>query len=145
MFEKWKNNPSTENKEKYKTTRNKVSVLIREAKIVNYRKIGKDISAKCIYRTLKAIKCNQESSPPVIDPDIMNEFFVLIGPMLSFKLPVVDTNINITRVENNVSTTHRSMGSCKNSEINEKQEKVMAWMELVMKFSNASLQLLSPL
>ena len=145
LFEKWKNNPSTENKEKYKTTRNKVSVLIREAKIVNYRKIGKDISAKCIYRTLKAIKCNQESSPPVIDPDIMNEFFVLIGPMLSFKLPVVDTNINITRVENNVSTTHRSMGSCKNSEINEKQEKVMAWMELVMKFSNASLQLLSPL
>ena len=28
----------------------------------------------------------------------MNEFFVSIGPMLSSKLPVVDTNINITRV-----------------------------------------------
>ena len=28
----------------------------------------------------------------------MNDFFVSIGPMLSSKLPVVDTNINITRV-----------------------------------------------
>ena len=28
----------------------------------------------------------------------MNEFFVSIGPMLSSKLPVVDININITRV-----------------------------------------------
>ena len=99
LFQKWINNPSTENREKYKTIRNKVSVLIRDAKKeVNYRKIGKDPSAKCIYRTLKAIKCNQESSPPVIDPDIMNDFFVSIGPMLSSKLPVVDQNINITRV-----------------------------------------------
>ena len=99
LFEKWIKNPSTENQEKYKTIRNKVSALIRKAKKeVNYRKIGKDPSAKCIYRTLKAIKCNQESSPPVIDPDIMNDFFVSIGPMLSFKLPVVDPNIILTRM-----------------------------------------------
>ena len=99
LFEKWINNPSTENQEKYKTIRSKVSALIREAKkAVNYRKIGKDPSAKCIYRTLKAIKSNQESSPPVIDPDIMNDFFVSIGPKLSSKLPVVESNINITRV-----------------------------------------------
>ena len=76
-----------------------MSVLIREAKKeVNYRKIGRNPSAKCIYRTLKAIKCNQESSPLVIDPDIMNDLFVSIGPMLSSKLPVVDPNINLTRV-----------------------------------------------
>ena len=50
------------------------------------------------YRTLEGIKCNQEPSSPVIDPGIMNEFFVSIGPMLSSKLPVVDANINITRV-----------------------------------------------
>ena len=99
MFEKWINNPSTENKKSIKTIRNKVSALIREAKKeVSYRKNGKNPSDNCIYRTLKAIKCNQESGPPVIDPDSMNEFFVSIGPMLSFKLPVVDTNINITRV-----------------------------------------------
>ena len=99
LFEKWTNNPSTENQEKYKTMRNKASALIREAKKeVNYRKIGKDPSSKCISRTLKAIKCDQESSSPVIDPDIMNDFFVSIGPMLSSKLPVVDHNINITRV-----------------------------------------------
>ena len=99
LFEKWINIPSTENQKKYKTIRKKVSALVREAKKeVNYRKIGKDPSAKCIYRTLKAIKCNQESSSPVIDPDIMNDFFVSIGPMLSSKLLVVDHNINITRV-----------------------------------------------
>ena len=99
LFEKWINNPSTENQEKYKTIRNKVSALIREAKKeVNYCKIEKDPSAKCIYRTLKAIKCNQESSLLVMDSDIMNDFFVSIGPMLSSKLPVVDPNINITRV-----------------------------------------------
>ena len=99
MFDKWINNPSTENQEKYKTIRNKVSALIREAKKeVNYRKTGEDPSANFIYRTLKAIKCNQESSPLVIDPDIMNDFFVSIGPKLSSKLPVVDPNINITRV-----------------------------------------------
>ena len=99
LFEKWINNPSTENHTKYKTVRNKVSALIREAKKeVNHRKIGKDPSAKCIYRTLKVIKCNQESSPPAIAPDIMNVFFVSIGPMLSSKMPVVDHNINITRV-----------------------------------------------
>ena len=99
LFEKWKNIPSTENQEKDKTISNKVSALIKEAKKeVNCRKIGNDPSAKCIYRTLKAIKCNQESSPPVIEPDIMNDFFVSIGPMLSSKLPVVDPNINITRV-----------------------------------------------
>ena len=99
LFEKWINNPSTENQEKYKTIGNKVSALIREAKKeVNYRKIGKDPSARCIYRTLKAINCNQESSPPVIDPDIMLEFFVSIGLMLSSMLPVVDIYINITRV-----------------------------------------------
>ena len=33
-------------------------------------------SAKYIYRTLKAIKRNQESNWPIIDPDIMKEFFV---------------------------------------------------------------------
>ena len=99
LFEKWMNNLSTENQEKYKTIRNKVSALIREAKKeVNYRKIGKDPSAKGIFRTLKPIKCDQESSPPVIDPDIMNDFFVSIGPKLSSKLPVVNPNINITRV-----------------------------------------------
>ena len=99
LFEKRINNPSTNNQEKYKTIRNKVSALIREAKKeVIYRKIGEDPSAKCIYRTLKAINCNQESSPPVIDPDIMNDFFVSIGPKLSSKLPVVDPNMNITRV-----------------------------------------------
>ena len=99
MFEKWIKNPFTKNQEKYKTIRNKVSALTRETKKEkNYRKNGKDTSAKCIYRTLKAIKCNQESSPPVIDPNIMNEFFVSIGPMLSSKLHVVDTNINITTV-----------------------------------------------
>ena len=49
LFEKWINNPSTENQEKYKTIRNKVSALIREAKKeVNYSKIGKDPSAKYI-------------------------------------------------------------------------------------------------
>ena len=75
-----------------------MNALIREAKKeVIYRKIGKDPSPKCIYKTLKAIKCNQESSPPVIDPDIMNGLFVSIGPMLSSKLPVVASNINITR------------------------------------------------
>ena len=98
-LEKWIINPSTENQEKYKTIRDKVTALIGEArKKVNYRKFEKDPSAKCNNRTLKAIKRNQESSPPVIDPDIMNEFFFSIGPMLSSKLPVVDTNINITRV-----------------------------------------------
>ena len=80
-----------------------MSALIREAtKEVNDRKTGKGSSANCIYRTLKAIKCNQESSPPVVDPDIMNEFFVSIGLMLSSKLPVVDTNINITRVSKTI-------------------------------------------
>ena len=60
LFEKWINIPSIENQKKYKPIRNKVSALIREAKKeVNYRKIGKDPSAKCIYRTLKAIKYNQ--------------------------------------------------------------------------------------
>ena len=101
LFEKWINNPSTENQEKYKTLRNKVSALIREAKKeVSYRKIGKDPSAKCIHRTLKAIKHYQESSPPVLNLDIMDEFFVSVGPMLSSKLPVVDPNINITGVSN---------------------------------------------
>ena len=77
--------------------------MIREAKKeVNCRKIGKDSSAKCIYSTLKAIKCNQESSPPVMDPDILNDFFVSIGPMLSSKLPVVDPKVNITRVSKTV-------------------------------------------
>ena len=76
-----------------------MNALIREAKKeVNYRKNGKDPSPKCIYKTQKAIKCNQEARPPVIDPDIMNGFFVSIGSMLSSKLPVVDSNINITRV-----------------------------------------------
>ena len=99
MFEKWINNPSTEYQEKYKTITDKVSALIREGKKeVNYRKIGKNPSAKYFYRTLKAIKCNQKSSPPVIDPDIKNEVFVSIGPRLSSQLPVVDRNINITRV-----------------------------------------------
>ena len=99
LFEKWINNPSTENQEKHKTIKSTVSALIREAKKeVNYRKIGKNPSAKCIYRTLKAIRSNQESGPPVIDPDIMSEFFVSTGPMLSSKLPVVDSNSNITRV-----------------------------------------------
>ena len=88
-----------ENQEKYKKIRNKVNALIREAKKeVNYRKTGEDPSAKCIYRTLKGIKRNHESSPPVIDPDIMNDIFVSIGPMLSSKLSVVDTKINITRL-----------------------------------------------
>ena len=32
LFEKWIKNPSTENHEKYKTFRKKVSALIREAK-----------------------------------------------------------------------------------------------------------------
>ena len=32
LFENWIHNPSTENQEKYKTIRNKVSALIREAK-----------------------------------------------------------------------------------------------------------------
>ena len=99
LFVKWIINLSTENQERYKTITNKVSALTREAKKEKkYRKLGKDPTAKCIYRTLKAINCNQESSPPVIDPDIMNDFFFSIGPKLSSKLPVVDPNINITRV-----------------------------------------------
>ena len=40
----------------------------------NYLKIRKVPSAKCIYKTLKTIKCNQESRSPVIDQDDMNEF-----------------------------------------------------------------------
>ena len=54
---------------------------------MKYRKIRKDPSAKCIYGTLKAIKFNQESS-----------LLVLIGRMLSARLPILDTNKNITRV-----------------------------------------------
>ena len=84
-----------------------MSALIREAKEeVNYRKNGNVRSAKCIYRTLKAIKCNQKSSPSVIDPDNMNDLLVSISPMLSSKLPVVDTNIRITRVSKTMFLQH---------------------------------------
>ena len=127
MFERWRNNPSTENQEKYKTIRNKVSALIREAKKeVNCRKTGEDLSANFIYRTLKAIKCNQESNPLVIDPDIMNDFFVSIGPKLSSKLPVVDPNINITRVsETMFLQTTDQWEIAKILKQNEKQEKLL--------------------
>ena len=127
MFEKWINNPPYENQEKSKTIRNKVSDLIREAKKeVNYRKIGKVPSTKGIYRTLKAIKCGQESSPPVIDPDIMNDFFVAIGPKLSSKLPVVDPNINITRVSKTMFL--QPTDQWEDLETNEKQEKLwLGW------------------
>ena len=49
----------------------------------NYRKTGHDLCAKCFYSTLKAIKCNQESSSQAKNPDIMNEFFNSVGPMLA--------------------------------------------------------------
>ena len=123
LFENWINNHSTENQKKYKTIRNEVSALIRKAKKEKiYRKIGKDPSAKCIYRTLKAIKCSQESIPLVIDPDIMNEFLVSIGPMLSSSCLSLCQYTHNESVENNVSITHRSMGSCKNHETNGNQE-----------------------
>ena len=98
MFEKWIKNPSTANQKKYEAIKNKVSALIKDAKKETYRKIGKDPSAKSIYKKTKAIMCNQESSSPVIEPDFRNEFLVANGPLLSSKRPVDDTNINLPRV-----------------------------------------------
>ena len=71
----------------------------------------------------------------------MNDFFVSIGPKLSSKLPVVDLNINITRVSKTMFLQPTDQWEV--AKILKQTRKVMAWMELVMKFSNVARQLLS--
>ena len=86
LLPNWIDNPSATNLQAYTTSRKRVCSMIREAKKeANYKKLGYRPSANTIYRTLKVLKSNQNTSPIVPDANL-NEHFVSIGPLLSAKL-----------------------------------------------------------
>ena len=88
LFETWVEKPTKSNHDDYKSFRNKVCSMIREAKKQdNFRKLGVNPTARAIYRTLKTQKNNDQQPNELPDLEKLNEFFVTIGSSLSSRLP----------------------------------------------------------
>ena len=102
-FHNWIDDPSTENHQAYKITRNKIKSMIRPVKQeANYKNIGVRPLPKTVYRTLNIMKRNIQPNPCLLDAKITNEYFVSIDPLLSSKLPKMDMN---TKIPHNKSST----------------------------------------
>ena len=88
LFQTWVENPTKSNHDDYKSFRNKVCSMIREAKKQdNFKKLGVNPTARAIYRTLKTQKTNDRQPNELPDLEKLNEFFVNIGSILSSRLP----------------------------------------------------------
>ena len=87
LFQTWVEKPSKSNHD-YKSFRNKVCSMIREAKKQNnIRKLGINPTARAVYRVLKTQKNNDQQPNELPDLKKLNEFFVTIGTTLSSRLP----------------------------------------------------------
>ena len=88
LFPIWVEKPTKSNHDNYKSFRNKVCLMIREAKKQdNFRKLGVNPTARAIYRTLKTQKNNDQQPKELPDLEKLNEFFVNVGSVLSSRLP----------------------------------------------------------
>ena len=80
LFQTWVEKPTKSNHDDYKSVRNKVCSMIREArKQDNFRKLGVNPTARAIYRTLKTQKNNDQQPNELPDLEKLNEFFVNVG------------------------------------------------------------------
>ena len=88
LFQIWVEKPTKSNHDNYKSFRNKVCLMIREAKKQdNFRKLGVNPTARAICRTLKTQKNNDQHPKELPDLEKLNEFFVNVGSVLSSRLP----------------------------------------------------------
>ena len=99
LYQKYIDNPCDDNKNKYKSYRNKVTHMIREAKRNdNFKKLGKNPDSKTIYETLGMKKLQQQNSN-LPDLEVMNEYFANIGSKLSSKMLEIQAKSVIDRLE----------------------------------------------
>ena len=99
LFQKWIDNPCDDYRKKYKSYRNKVTHMIREAKRTdNCKKLGKNPDSKTVYKTL-GMKKRQQQVSNLPDLEVMNEYFANTGSKLSSKLPEIQIKTDIDRIE----------------------------------------------
>ena len=99
LYQKWIDNPCDDYRKKYKSYRNKVTHMIREAKRTdNFKKLGKNPDSKTVYKTL-GMKKRQQQVSNLPDLEVMNEYFANIGSKLSSKLPEIQIKTDIDRLE----------------------------------------------
>ena len=87
LFQIWVEKPIKSNHDNCKSFRNKVCLMIREAKKQNnFRKLGVNPTARAIFRTLKTQKNNDQQPKELPDLEKLNEFFVNVRSVLSTRL-----------------------------------------------------------
>ena len=76
LFQIWFEKPTKSNHDDYKSFRTKVCSMIREAKKQdNFRKLGKNSTARAIYRTLKTQEHSDQQFNELPDLEKLNELF----------------------------------------------------------------------
>ena len=99
LYQKWIDNPCDDYRKKYKSYRNKVTHMIREAKRAdNFEKLGEKPDSKTNYKTL-GMKKRQQQVSNLPDLEVMNEYFANIGSKLSSKLFEIQIKTDIDRLE----------------------------------------------
>ena len=80
LFQIWVEKPTKSNHDEYKSFRNKVCSMIREAKKQdNFRKLGVNPTARAIYRTSKTQKNKDQQPNELLNLEKFNEFSVNVG------------------------------------------------------------------
>ena len=103
FFQKWVSNPTDENHHLYKKQRNNVTAIVRKAKRDdNFKKLGSNLTAKTIYRTLKTHKNEVVGFQDYPELNSLNKHFATIGSRLSSKLPMKNLTLNMPSNENSM-------------------------------------------
>ena len=89
LFQKWIEDPSDDNRSKYKAIRNKITKEIKNAKREhNFCKLGTNPTVKKIYSSLKSHKMKNQPNHERPSVHTLNDYFTQIGPILSNKINV---------------------------------------------------------
>ena len=99
LFQLWVKQPTELNRINYKTSRNRVTRMIRsEKKKANYKKLGVNPTAKTIYKTIKTTQ-KQQDVMNFPNLNVLNNYFVSIGPKLSSNFDTMTEKCNIPDFE----------------------------------------------
>ena len=100
LFLLWEPSPSEGNKNLYKRQGNVVTSLIRNAnRDCKYIKLGNNPSSVTIYCTLKYQLATHEPKNSIPDINKLNEYFTSIGQILSSKVRIYDSPVNVPSFE----------------------------------------------
>ena len=92
--------PTEKNRSIYKNQRNIVTKLIKNSKRQsNYDKLGRNPSAKMIYRNMKSYRRHDQPAVNLPKLEKINQFFTTIGPKLASSISPAQHKYDVDKIE----------------------------------------------